>query len=164
MPARLLLIDDEEIILNAWTKALRSTGYTLFRARSREEALEITEREPIDLVIVDYLMGETTGLEILNLIRKKRPLVRSILISAQIDNRVTEDEVKGIIRDKVEVDLYLHKPVRSKDLRQAIATLLQNKELGWEAWAKKIKSAREAKPEDAADAAGRLNQHLKKKD
>lgn len=163
MPARILLADDEEIALNAWTKALRSTGHTLIRARTKAEAVQAAEREPIDLVIIDYLMGESTGVEILNLIRKKRPLVRSILISAQIDNYVTEAEIRDLIRDKVEVDLYLHKPVRNKDLRHAVSTLLENKELDWQGWAKKVKAARDAKPEDATEAAERLNRHLKKK-
>jgi response regulator RpfG family c-di-GMP phosphodiesterase len=109
-------------------------------------------------------MGTTTGIEILNLIRKKRPLVRSILISGQIDNFVREEVVKELIKDKVEVDLYLHKPVRNEDLRQAVAALLQNKQIDWQTWAKKVKSARDAKPEDATEAANRLKSHLKKRD
>jgi response regulator RpfG family c-di-GMP phosphodiesterase len=162
MPVRILLIDDEDIVLNAWNKALRSTGHTIFRARTKDEAIQIAGNESIDLVIVDYLMGTTTGIEILNLIRKKRPLVRSILISGQINSFVKEEAVRELIKDKVEVDLYLHKPVRSGDLRQAVAALLQNKQIDWQSWAKKVKSARDAKPEDATDAANRLKSHLKK--
>jgi response regulator RpfG family c-di-GMP phosphodiesterase len=164
VPARVLLIDDEDIVLNGWNKALRSTGHTIFLARTKEEAIQIAENEPIDLVVVDYLMGRNTGIEILNLIRKKRPLVRSILISGQIDSYVKEDAVRELIKDKVEVDLYLHKPVRNPELRQAVAELLQNKKVEWQSWAKKVKSARDAKPEDVTEAADRLKNHLKKQD
>jgi DNA-binding NtrC family response regulator len=162
MPARILLIDDEEIVLNGWTKALRPAGHTLMHARSAKAAVDIAAEEPVDIVIVDFLLGRDTGVEVLNAIRKKRPLVRSILISAQIDRNLSDESVRGLIKDKVEVDLYLHKPVKNKDLREAVARLLANKEIDWQEWAKKVQEARESKPEDAADAAGRLKQHLKK--
>ncbi len=164
MRARILLIDDEEIVLNGWTKAFRSTGHTILRAKNKEEALQIAESGALDLVIVDYLMGRVTGIEILNLIRKKHPTVRSILISGQIDNQVKETDLKDLIRDKVEVDMYLHKPVRSAALRDAVESLLASKDVKWQDWAKKVKTARAAKPEDAKDAEGRLSPHLKKQE
>lgn len=163
MPSRVLLVDDEEIVLNAWTKALRSEEYTLFRATTAQEALQVAEHEPIDLVVMDYLLGDTTGVEVLNLIRKKRPLIRSILISGQFETAVSESELRELIRDKVEVDLYLHKPVRNKDLREAVATLLKNKSVDWKTWAEKVKKARTTPSENSAEAVGRLGPLLKKK-
>ncbi|MGA3166913.1 MAG: response regulator [Terriglobia bacterium] len=162
MPASILLIDDEEDVLNGWAKALRPTGHKLLLARTAKAAIEIAVDEPVDIVVVDFILGPDTGVEVLNAIRKKRPLVKSILISAQIDRNLSEESVRGLIKDKVEVDLYLHKPVRNKELREAVAHLLANKEIDWRDWAKKVQEARESKPEDAADAAGRLKQHLKK--
>jgi CheY-like chemotaxis protein len=164
MPARILLVDDEQIVLNGWAKALRSTGHILFQARSAEDAIALAEKEPIDLVIIDYLLGRMTGIEALILIRKKRPLIRSILISGQIDNYVSEADLKEMIRDKVEVDVYLHKPVRNKTLREAVAGLIESTQSDWQSWAKKVKSARDSKLENGSDAAGKLNRVLKKRD
>jgi response regulator RpfG family c-di-GMP phosphodiesterase len=162
MPHRILLVDDEEIVLKGWVKALRPTGYRVFTAENETDAVKIAEDEPIDVVVVDYILGKVTGVEVLNAIRKKRPLVRSILISGQIDEQLNEDSIRSLIRDKVEVDRYVHKPVRNKDLRGAISALLTNKDVEWQTWAKKVQSARESKLENGTDAATRLNQHLKK--
>src|SRR6266566_4331060 len=156
MPPRILLVDDEEIVLKGWVKALRSEGYTLLLARTAREALEVAGREPVDLVIVDYVLGNTTGVEVLNLIRKKRPLVRSILISAQIETTINETELRDLLRDKVEVDLYIHKPVRNRELREAVSMLLKNKLVDWQTWAQKVKEARAVKVENGLEAAGRL--------
>jgi CheY-like chemotaxis protein len=164
MPARILLVDDEEIVLNGWVKALRSTRHTLLRARTAQEAIAAAEKEPIDLVIVDYLLGRMTGIEALNLIRKKRPLIRSILISGQIDDYVSEADLKDMIRDRVEVDVFLHKPVTNKVLKAAVAELLSDKQGDWQSWAQKVKIARDSKLENGIDAAGRLNRVLKKQD
>jgi CheY-like chemotaxis protein len=163
MPPRILLVDDEEIVLKGWVKALRSEGYSLLLARTSQEALEVARREPVDLVIIDYVLGNTTGIEVLNLIRKKRPLVRSILISAQIETTINETELRDLLRDKVEVDLYIHKPVRNRDLREAVSLLLQNKQVDWQTWAQKVKKARAAKVENGVEAAGRLKPFLKNK-
>jgi len=164
MPARVLLVDDERIVLKGWVKALRPTGHTLFTATTAQEALEIASREPLDVVVVDYLLGRPTGVEVLNSLRKKRPLVKAILISGQFDEHVDEASVRELIRDKVEVDLYLHKPVRNKELREAVSGLLSNAPVDWQEWAKKSKAARDAKAEDVREANGRLKQHLKKRD
>lgn len=163
MPPRILLVDDEEIVLKGWAKALRSGGYTLFLAQTAQEALAVAAREPLDLVIVDYVLGNTTGVEVLNLIRKKRPLVRSILISAQIETTINETELRDLLRDKVEVDLYIHKPVRNMELREAVSMLLKNKQVDWQTWAQKVMQARAVKVENGVEAASRLKPFLKKK-
>ncbi len=115
------------------------------------------------MVVVDYILGRVTGVEVLNAIRKKRPLVRSILISGQIDEHLDEESVRDLIKDKVEVDLYMHKPVRNQELRDAINALLANKEVDWKVWAQKVKAARDSRLQDGADAASSLSQHLKKR-
>jgi response regulator RpfG family c-di-GMP phosphodiesterase len=163
MPARILLVDDEPLVLQGWVKALKPSGHTVYTAETEAAAVGIAGAEPIDVVVVDYILGRITGVEVLNSIRKKRPLVRSILISGQIDEHLDEQSVRDLIKDKVEVDLYLHKPVRNKELRGAVNELLVNKEVDWKAWAQKVKAARDSKLEDATDAANRLNQRLKKR-
>jgi CheY-like chemotaxis protein len=164
MPARILLVDDEDIVLNGWVKALRSTGHELIRAKTAEEAIAVAENEPIDLVVVDYLLGRMSGIEALNLIRKKRPLIRSILVSGQIEDYVSEADLKEMIRDKIEVDIFLHKPVKNEELKAAVVGLLTTKHGDWQSWAKKVKTARDSKLENGTDAAGRLNRVLKKRE
>jgi CheY-like chemotaxis protein len=162
MPARILLVDDESIVLQGWTKALKPAGHTIMTSQTAQAAVEIAGREEIDIIVVDYLLGRDTGVEVVNAIRKKRPLVRAILISGQIDENVNEESLRELIRDKVEVDLYLHKPVRNKELRAAVTRLLESKQVDWQDWAKRVQKARESKPEDAKDAVNRLSRHLKK--
>ncbi len=75
MPARILLVDDEEIVLDAWETSLKPLKHHIIRAHDEKEALAAAMEHPIDLVIVDYLIPSKTGVEIVAAIRKKLPLI-----------------------------------------------------------------------------------------
>jgi len=78
--ATILVVDDEENIRELYREELESEGYTVFTAESAEKALEILDREKIDVVILDLRMPGTDGLAALEkMMVKKRDL--SVLIN-----------------------------------------------------------------------------------
>jgi CheY-like chemotaxis protein len=70
MPARILLVDDEDDVLDAWDLILRKLKHQVVKAHNEAEALAACLEHPFDLVIVDYLIPSKTGVEILAAIRK----------------------------------------------------------------------------------------------
>ncbi len=63
--ARVLLVDDSESIRLLYEKELEEEGYEVVLAASGEEALDILEKENVDLVVLDIKMKKMSGLEAL---------------------------------------------------------------------------------------------------
>jgi two-component system, OmpR family, response regulator len=83
-PVRVLLLDDEPINLHLRTAILRQRGYECVPASSIEEATELFNN--IDIAVLDYHLGAGQfGTEVAALLRRRRPHVPIIILSATLD-------------------------------------------------------------------------------
>lgn len=118
-PVSLLFVDDEPSILSSLKRLFRPHGYRIHTAESGEEALEILEREAVDLVISDMRMPEMDGAAFLEKVRQKWPRVVRILLTGYAD---IESTINAINRG--EIYRYIHKPWDDNEIvltvRQAI--------------------------------------------
>jgi len=163
---RILVVDDEENVRKSWSRALRLAGYTVRMAGNGDEALRECDEHHFDLVILDFLMPSMTGVELLRRIRKKLPHVRSIIVSGKIDERMSQDEITRTLRETVEADLYLHKPISNQQLRESVKNLLGTNEIpqSWAVIARKAVGAKRATIESARKASKDLKKHVRKKE
>jgi CheY-like chemotaxis protein len=88
MPYRILIADDELIIRRLLTVILEPGGYVVATAGDGAEALAKAQADPPDLMILDLMMPETTGLEVLAALRqdprfKKLPVVVATAAGSQ---------------------------------------------------------------------------------
>ncbi len=79
----ILLVDDEEIVLETGVKLLERLGYSVLKAGSGIEAVEVYKdnKEAIDLVILDMIMPEVGGGETYDKMKKINPIVKVLLSS-----------------------------------------------------------------------------------
>jgi CheY-like chemotaxis protein/two-component sensor histidine kinase len=79
----ILLIEDDKDVRKILSLLLRKSGYMVIEARNGIDGLEqySLKRESIDLVISDLVMPEMGGLEVIQKIRAKNPLIKSMFIS-----------------------------------------------------------------------------------
>ena len=83
-PIRVLLLDDEPTNLHLRTAILRQHGYECIPAATIEEATELFNK--IDIAVLDYHLGAGQfGTEIAALLRRRRPHVPIIILSATLD-------------------------------------------------------------------------------
>ena len=83
-PVRVLLLDDEPTNLHLRTAILRQHGYECVPAASIEEATELFNN--IDIAVLDYPLGSGQfGTEVATLLRRRRPHVPIIILSATLD-------------------------------------------------------------------------------
>ena len=164
MPHSILIVDDEPDELVGWETALRKAGYAVRTASSAARALELCDELVFELVILDYVMPRMKGLELLSRIRKKNPLVRSIIISGKLDRTLLEQEIKETIRGEVETDRYLHKPVSNEQLLEAVAEALKEAASNrpWEAIAADHIEGQKGSVSKARGAQGKLKKHIRK--
>ena len=82
-PVRVLLLDDEPTNLHLRTAILRQHGYECIPASSIEEATELFNK--IDIAVLDYHLGAGQfGTEVAALLRRRRPHVPIIILSATL--------------------------------------------------------------------------------
>jgi CheY-like chemotaxis protein len=164
MPIHILIVDDEPDELDAWGALLRRKGHNVQTASTPQQALQKCDEHRFDLVVLDYVIPGMKGLELLARIRKKLPLVRSILISGKLDEKLQEQDIRESIRSEVEVDKYLRKPASNDELLGAITTLFQEKQSAraWDAIAGDLLKGEESSIKKARGAQSKLNKHIKK--
>lgn len=107
-----LAVDDEPTVTLLIHRVLTRAGYDVRTASSGEEALQLLEEEPADLLIVDKNLPRMHGFEFVRKARTRLPQVPVIIITAA-------PEVMGAMQERI--DGYLAKPFRSLDvLRDAV--------------------------------------------
>jgi CheY-like chemotaxis protein len=94
MSLTLLCIDDEPTVLTVRKMLLESKGYRVLLANSGPEGLSILLSEHVHTVIVDYKMPEMNGAEVAERIRKLRPGMPIIMLSAYVG--LADSELKDV--------------------------------------------------------------------
>lgn len=79
---KILIVDDEPIVLNLVKKILDKEGYAIQVANSGEKALEILDNESFKLVLSDIKMSEVSGMDVLKEIRQKYPDTGVVMLTA----------------------------------------------------------------------------------
>ena len=121
---RVLIVDDEPPVLRSTSKPLRYAGHAVETASNAEDAIALCQEHSFDVVVIDFMMPGVNGLELLARIRKVQPHVRSIIISGQLDPNASEEEITTQLRQAVEVDAYLKKPVLGSTIAKMISDLM----------------------------------------
>lgn len=157
---RILIVDDEPDVRRAFARALRLADFVPTEASSADEALERCDEHTYDVVILDFMMPEMNGIELLARIRRRQPFIRSIIISGKLDRRRDERDIARELRDAVEADAYLHKPISNDTLVEAVKGLLpSNGVQDWKALAGRVETARAGTIKAANEAAKALKKH-----
>jgi CheY-like chemotaxis protein len=119
MKPRLLIVDDETSIRRLIGILLRS--YDLSEAQNGKHALELIQESQPDLVLLDDMMPEMTGLEVLEAVRGN-PQIASIPIIL-LSAKGQQDEIERGLQ--IGATRYLVKPFESQVLRASVAEVLQ---------------------------------------
>jgi CheY-like chemotaxis protein len=77
-----LCVDDERIGLRVRKIMLESRGYNVLTANNGPEGLKVFEENHVDLVVLDYYMPDVNGGEVASEMRKRRPGVPIVFLSA----------------------------------------------------------------------------------
>jgi two-component system, OmpR family, response regulator RpaB len=116
---RIVVIEDETPIRRGVVDALRASGYETADAADGERGLQEAIRLGVDLVLLDLLLPRRAGLDVLAELRKVRPTLPVIILTA----RGTEDDrVRGL---KMGADDYVVKPFSARELLARIEAVLR---------------------------------------
>jgi DNA-binding response OmpR family regulator len=121
VPMRVLVVDDDPPSVKMISFLLREEGYDVVSADNGVTALELIDREPPDLVILDVMMPHLDGFEVCRRMRQKVD-VPIIFLSAKGE---TVDKVTGL---QLGADDYLAKPFEPAELLARVKAVLRRAE------------------------------------
>ena len=117
-PLRILGVEDEPEVLDVLRAMLSNAGHTVFTAASGREALELFDREPVDLVLTDLGMPGMTGLALAEELKRRRAIPVVLLTG-------WADEFDASTAPYV--DLVVPKPFTRERLFEALARTLPDR-------------------------------------
>jgi len=118
---RILCIEDEAGMLDLLRLILESAGYTFLAAKDGQEGLDAMRRERPDLILLDLMLPEVSGAEVL-LRKKQDPAIERIPVIAVTAMSSAFDQIMW--KHRTEIEDYITKPFMRKQLLSAIERVL----------------------------------------
>ena len=105
-----LVVDDDKAILRTFTRILQRAGYVTETAENGKEALEKIQAQSYDIALIDVILKDSNGLDLLSKIEEVSPRTVKIIITGSD----TEEKREEACRNGA--DAYLTKPVNPEVL------------------------------------------------
>jgi two-component system NtrC family response regulator len=119
----LLIVEDDPLQRKLIRENLEQEGYLVFEASTRKEALGIITEQTIDIAVVDYKLDEETGIDVIQGILEKNPLITPIMVTAYGNVETAVEALKKGAYD------YIVKPIDFKKFLLLIERALERQKL-----------------------------------
>ncbi len=117
--ASILIVEDDQGIQDMLQFTLEPEGYKLYQAFSVKQAWELIESKPLDMVLLDWMLPDNSGIDLLHRIRKYHSMLPVIMVTAKTEE---EDRVLGL---DVGADDYITKPFSVRELKSRMQAVLR---------------------------------------
>ncbi|MBN1621615.1 MAG: response regulator [Endomicrobiales bacterium] len=118
----ILVVDDYEPFRTACIKALKLKGYMASGASSGEIAVSLLDKYRYDLLIIDYKMGDVSGLDVIRKVKETNPETEIIMVTAF----PTQELAKEVLRE-LKGSSFLCKPVEFQKIVTTVETCLERR-------------------------------------
>lgn len=119
----ILVVDDDKHTRMLLRAILEEAGYTVTTADNGEAALDVLDREHVDLVVLDIMMPKMDGYEFTKTIREGNSALPILMVTAKQD---AADEKQGFL---VGTDDYITKPIDEEKMLLRIKALLRRAQI-----------------------------------
>lgn len=117
---KILVVDDSPTELKMISQALKSGGYEVLTAKDGEEALQMVESEPVQLIVLDVIMPKMNGFQVCRKVKSSQQHkgIKVLLLTSKSQD---SDKFWG---KKQGADLYMTKPFEVDTLLSNVASLI----------------------------------------
>lgn len=125
-PARILVVEDNPMNMELAVDLLRLQGYEVFAAQTGKEALEISDREELDLVLMDVHLPGMDGLTVTRML-KENPKTKHIPVVALTAHAMKGDEERMLDQGCAG---YIPKPIDTREFPKAVENFITKSKEG----------------------------------
>jgi DNA-binding response OmpR family regulator len=118
--AKILVVDDEPTICSMMNVFLSQIGYQVRTVNSGEDAIEIFDEDPPDMVLLDISMPGMRGIDVLQLMKNRKADCGIIMLSAYGDDQTIQEAMD------MGAYCYIQKPMELMDLKKQLEALRQH--------------------------------------
>jgi len=123
MSARILIVDDEEIVIRSCLRILSDSNYVVDSTQDGAEALKKVDEADYDIIILDIMMPKMDGLEVLQQVKERHPDVDVIMVTGLSQIQTAVKAMKLGAFD------YLSKPFDPDELQHVVERALERRRL-----------------------------------
>jgi len=123
---KILVAEDDKNTARLMKAVLRHAGYEVLLAGNGQEALELTDKNHVDLIVADVMMPVMDGYELVRCLREGGSQIPILMVTAK---HLPEDKRKGFL---VGTDDYMVKPVDEEEMILRISALLRRSRIAGE--------------------------------
>lgn len=120
---KILVVEDDKNLRKLIVTCLTKSNYTVFESKNGQEALDVLDKEYIDLIVTDIMMPQIDGYELIKLLREAKYETPILIITAKED---IEDKKQGF---NLGADDYMVKPINIDELILRVKSLLKRSKL-----------------------------------
>lgn len=124
MGRKILVVDDEPVLVETIAYNLEQAGYQVTTAANGSSALEAAHRETPDLIILDIMLPEMDGLEVCRQLRRESNTSTTPIMMLTAKG----DEIDKVVGLEVGADDYVTKPFGRRELLARVRALLRRSE------------------------------------
>ena len=117
---RVLYVDDDPLLLNAFSRLVGASGWKVDVANNAAKALELSRRNTYDVVVADHHMPEMTGEQLIGQIRLLQPRASYVVVTGHADLAVAACKTPGLF-------VVISKPWDSEALLNILTACLRRK-------------------------------------
>ena len=121
-----IVVEDEPDAAELFAEMMRVSGFRVLKTYSSTPAISMIAKELPDVVILDIMMPDISGLEVLHFMRRE-PQLKDIPVIAVSARSMPSDIKEGL---QAGATIYLTKPVGYLDLKQAVDEVMQESQSG----------------------------------
>ncbi len=121
---KVLVIDDEAIVRTSSKRTLAPEGFDVRLADSGKTGIEILEKEPVDVVLLDLKMPDMDGIEVLKVIMERWPGTKVIIVTGY---STVETAVQAL---RLGAYNHIEKPFTPDTLLAAVKEVFERSEQG----------------------------------
>jgi formate/nitrite transporter len=121
MAEKMLVIDDEEIVLKSCRKIFEAEGFTVVTTANPQEGLKLVSESSFDVILVDWMMPGFDGMDVVEEIDRRSPNSAMVMISGYPSvGRATEAMKRGAMD-------YVAKPFRPEEIIEVVKRAVRRK-------------------------------------
>ena len=121
MVRKILVVDDEAVLVETIAYNLEQAGYQVFTAADGASALQAAHREAPDLIILDIMLPEMDGLEVCRQLRRESSTATTPIMMLTAKS----EEIDKVVGLEVGADDYITKPFGRRELLARVRALLR---------------------------------------